>query len=99
MYDKSLDERLIKVAKELHAILSDCVSSNSLATDEQIEEVLKLKREITMVGALVECGYILSVESGEVETVVTIYKVKENLSPEDRKIYDEWFTKVNGLKI
>ena len=99
MDDESFNERLAQLAKELHAILSDCVSSDSLATKEQAEEVLRLKREITALGVLIEYGYEISIESGQIETIVTIYKVKENLTPEDQKIYDDWFMKINGIKI
>ena len=95
----SSDERLARLAKELQKVLSDCVSGNSVATDEQVEKTLKLKREITMMGVLVKCEYILDVKNERVSAVMTLYKVKENLSPEDRKIYDDWFMEINGLKI
>lgn len=95
----SSDERLLQLANELQKVLSDYMSGYSIATDEQIKKVLELKREITTMGVLAQCQYNMNAESGEVETVVTLYKVKENLSPEDQKIYDDWFVKVNELKI
>ncbi|OGD24716.1 hypothetical protein A2819_01200 [Candidatus Azambacteria bacterium RIFCSPHIGHO2_01_FULL_40_24] len=95
----SSDEYLIQLANELQKVLSDCVMGYSIATDEPIERALRLKREITMMGALTKCQYILNVESGQIDTIVTIYKVKENLSSEDQKIYDDWFVKINGVKI
>jgi len=95
----SSDERLLQLAKELHAILNDCVAGCSVATEEQVKEVRELKREIAMMGVLVEWKYVLIPESGQVDTIVTLYKVKENLSPEYQKIYDDWFMEINGLKI
>lgn len=85
----SSDERLTQLANELQKVLNDCVTGFSVSTDAQIERALRLKREITMMGAIAECQYISNLESGQIDTIITIYKVKENLSPEDQKIYDE----------
>lgn len=95
----SSDERLIQLANELQKVLNDRVTGFSVSTDAQIERSFRLKREITMMGAVAECQYILNVLNGQIDTIITIYKVKENLSPEDQKIYDDWFTKVNGITI
>lgn len=93
----SSDERLIWLANELQKVLNDCVNDFSVSTDAQMERAFRLKREIIMMGAIWECQYL--VEDGQIDAIVTIYKVKENLSPENQKIYDEWFSKVNGIKI
>lgn len=100
MNDQSLEENVIKLAKELKQLLQENLLKNPDVAGPAIIRARELRSTIQSFGFLVTTEYILNPSNLEtLEINVTLWKPKENMSLEEQKIYDEWFAKVNGLKV
>ena len=59
-----------------------------------IAEAKNIKRTINRYGYLVKWRTSLNRKTLALEVIVNAYPPKENMTPEEEKIYDEWFMKV-----
>lgn len=94
-------ERIKQQALQLQKLLQENILKDPELAKSGLEEAAKIRDEIQSMGFLVtwESGLQFD-DSGnpKCEVVVKVWKPKENLSPEDQKIYDEWFAKINKIK-
>jgi pantoate kinase len=96
--DKKSEERVRELALELQKVLRENLLKDPEEAQSFMEQAREIRREIGMMGYLVEWRAKLDPESLRLSVVVSVFKPKENLSPELQKIYDEWFTRTTGIR-
>lgn len=100
MESQSPEETAGKLAKELKKLLQENLLKNPVVTGPAMKQARKLRSTIQSFGFLVTTEYILDPDDlTTLEVNITLWKPKENMSPEEQKTYDVWFAKMNGLKI
>ena len=90
MADETIAERIRELALEMRDNLETNMLRDHRETDEAAERFLEIKREIESYGFFVTWSVSLAQDLESVSAVVNVYKPKENLSPEDQAIYDNW---------
>ena len=103
MADPEIEERIRNLARELREILQTCIAHPPHLVNTQMRKAGEIEREIESYGYPVKWEVTLDENNPEeINVVVTVWQVKENLSPEDQKIYDAWFLgrqKITGKDI
>ncbi|OGY63752.1 MAG: hypothetical protein A3I24_02255 [Candidatus Harrisonbacteria bacterium RIFCSPLOWO2_02_FULL_41_13b] len=100
MADQSQEEIVTKLAEELKQLLQENLLKDPKIAGPGIERARELRDTIQSFGFLVTTEYILNPEKLETLRVnVTLWKPNENMTPEEQKMYDKWFTEVNGIGI
>lgn len=95
---KEVKERMRRLAVELQKLLEENLPKDPSLTGEAMARVREIREEIQSMGLLATWKASLDPENPErVKVDVTLWTPKENMSPEDQKIYDEWFTRVNKI--
>lgn len=97
MTDKKIEAKLIALADELKHLIADNFllppkDSVHKRKDEIMAEVHQYGWEITWI-----IGLNLA-NLAKLEVEVLLLKPKDNMTPEEQKIYDEWFNRVNKPK-
>jgi len=98
---KEIQERVQQLALEMHVLLEKNVLLDPQLAEKGMERAAQIRQEIESYGFLVtwELGMTIEDDQTPVAKVnVTIWQVKENLSLEERALYDQWFTRSSGIR-
>ena len=91
MDDSEAENRASELAVELQRILDENLFKDPKTTDKEMERAREIREEIESLGFLVMWSASVTPENlKEPEESVTLYKVKDNLSPELQKMYNDW---------
>lgn len=96
---EEIKKRMRRLAVELKNLLEENLPKDPNLTDEATARARQIREEIQSMGLLATWKANLDPENPEkVKVDVTLWMPKENMTPEDQKIYDEWFARVNKIK-
>ena len=92
------DNEIKEKIKEIYAILEAWVLQDSVIAKPYLKKAYAIRDNLQAMGYLIQIKIGIGLdqsESGIMRPVVEIelWKLRENLSPEDAKIYDTWLTK------
>ena len=91
MAESEIENRVRLLADKLQEILSKNLLKNHEAPDNEMERAGAIRDQITALGFYVTWeANINPAYQTEIAVTVTVYKVRENLSPELQKIYNDW---------
>ncbi|KKU92106.1 MAG: hypothetical protein A2214_01935 [Candidatus Harrisonbacteria bacterium RIFOXYA1_FULL_48_8] len=92
-------ERVRGLANKLMELLENNVLEEPQAAAAAMEQARAIRREIESLGFLVSWRVQLRPLTDKKPYVeVTIWEPRKNLTPEQQRVYDEWFFRVNGIK-
>src|SRR3972149_496719 len=99
MLDEKLIERVQRMTNEYQRLLE----INFPKAPEDARDGMALAKiirdELESMGFLVTWEATITCDDPPtVDVNVTVWRVKDNLTPEEQNIYDEWYAKRNGLK-
>lgn len=93
-----IDERLRQLALEAKKLMEENFTKDPSETDGVIARLLEIRQEIRSYGFEMDWQVSFSASNPDkLEAVITILRPKANMTPEEQKIYDEWFRRVNDL--
>ena len=99
MVEPSGKERAKQLAAELQKILKENLLKDPSLTNVAMARARAIREEIQQMGIMVTWKASLdSRDPKKIEVIVTLWGPKENMTEEERKIYDEWFLRVNEIK-
>ncbi len=94
--DLDTEARIIELAYEIEKLISENFAKERNETVQR--RVKEIKEEIRSYGFEITWEATLnSKDLSKLDVNVQIWKPKKNLSPEDQKIYDDWFKNVNKI--
>lgn len=93
---ENVEETIIALMEEMRELLEKYSLLDHSIAGPKMERVSEIKKEINRYGWHVESKVsIADFQTLKAEVEVILYKPKGNLSPEDARLYDEWFLKAN----
>lgn len=96
--DNEIELRVIALAEEMKKLMEENFLKPSKENDLVHIRLKELADEIVSYGFYFEREMSIDVLNPEKLVVeIVLYKPKKNMSPEDKKRYDDWFRKMNGL--
>ena len=96
--NEELKMKAVRLGEELRMILEENLLKDPRLTDAPIKRVIEIRNEIQQMGFLVVWKAKLDSATLGVSVDATLYEPKRNLSPDEQKIYDEWFARVNKFQ-
>lgn len=93
-----MKERAKELAAELKEILEESLIKDPDLTDIPMARARAIREEIQQMGFVVSWEANLNTETLSLAVEITLWEPKKDMSPEEQKIYDEWFAKVNRIK-
>lgn len=96
--EQDVGARVESLANKIKALLETYALQNREIAGPYMDRAREMRREIESYGFLVDWEINPSTNLQAVTAHITLYKVKENLSSEDQKIYDNWLMKRSGIK-
>ena len=95
--NEEMTERAKRLAKELKRLLEKNLSIDPSLVDKTATRIRAIMGEIHQMGMIATWEVEMNTETLAIEADVTLWGPKKDMSPEEQKIYDEWFKKVNGM--
>ena len=98
--NEELKKKAEQLAVELKKLLQENLLKSASLAHDAMEKAAKIREEIQQMGFFVE--WEAKFDPGnltKIEVDVTLWKPKQNMPPEDQKIYDDWFTKTNKIEL
>lgn len=99
MAERDGKARAQTLANEMQRLLEENLARDpSTETSAAMARVREIRTELMRMGFLVTWTCNCDLRYFQTPSVeVTLWEPKPDLSPEDQKIYDEWFRKMNGI--
>lgn len=99
MIDAESGARTQALVNEMQRLLEQNLTRDpSPETSAAMARVREIRTELLRMGFLVTWTCNCDIRYFQTPSVeVTLWKPKPDLSPEDQKIYDEWFARMNGI--
>jgi isochorismate hydrolase len=96
MSDLDLEAHLVALADEMRKLIAENFAK---PPNEKVHKRLReIREEIHRHGWAVIWSAGINPETLALTAEVQLWKPKKDLSPEDQKIYDEWFSRMNNIK-
>lgn len=95
---EDIEGEIITLANRLQQLLEEHLLEDPEIAEPFIIEAKNIIRNINRYGYLVEWRASLNPETLALEVIVDVKRPKDNMTPEDAKIYDEWFMEVNKIE-
>lgn len=102
MNDAEIKRRVLRhsiaiLAQELKRILEENFGKDPKLVEKELERARSFRQAIESYGFLVIVTSVLNPETLKIEVLVEVLEPKQNMTPEERKIYNDWFAKANNL--
>ncbi len=99
MANKEVQEHVRTLANTLVALLKDNLLKEPKLAAVAMAQVQVILREIESFGFLVTWrAQFNPLKDKKPRVDVTIWEPKPNMTPEQQRLYDEWFFRVSGIK-
>ena len=99
MVEPNGKERVKQLGAELQKILEENLLKDPSLADKAMARARAIREEIQQMGIMVTWKASLDSRNPEkLEVIVTLWGPKENMTEEEKRIYDEWFAKVNKIE-
>ena len=92
-----IELHLVSLAEELQKILRENLIRDPSQTDAAMARPRAIREEIESYGWTISWDVKIDLQNPEdIKVRIVLWKPKPNLSPEDQKLYDDWFTGRNN---
>ncbi|OGY62323.1 MAG: hypothetical protein A2745_03330 [Candidatus Harrisonbacteria bacterium RIFCSPHIGHO2_01_FULL_44_13] len=92
-----IELHLVSLAEELQKILRENLIRDPSQTDAAMARARAIREEIESYGWTISWDVKIDLQNPEdIKVRIVLWKPKPNLSPEDQKLYDDWFTGRNN---
>lgn len=97
--DKATLRHVECLADELREILKKCLWQEPAKITNEMARAGAIRTELEKMGLPVTWSAEINPDNPtEIKVSVTVWKPKKNFTPEQQKIYDDWFAQVNGIQ-
>ena len=93
-----LGQKVLSLAHELQTIVEENFLKDPQLTDKAIMRAREIRDEIQGFGLAITFTAKLNLRNLKFEAKVEIWQPKDDMTVEQAALYDEWFTRVNGLE-
>ncbi len=97
--DSEIEDRIFTLAEEMKKLMEENFLKPREVNEGVHARLKELADEIVSYGFYFERTFVIDpLKPGKLIVEIAIYKPKANLGPEEKKFYDDWFLRRNGLK-
>lgn len=87
------DDEVLGKAETIKNLLQEALPQDPQSAAKKIDMARSLKRELEKMGFLVRWKATLNPQTLACLVEVKVFKPKENMTPEEGRLYDEWLLK------
>lgn len=92
-------EQIIEMARELKELLENHLLENPEKAAPFIDRARQIRQDIESWGLMIGWKTFLNPETLELSIEIDILEPKDNMTPDEQKLYDEWFLKKAGVRL
>ena len=96
--EREIKRKVIQLARELKKVLEENLPKDPKLAKEGMARAGEICQELNSMGIHVEWESSIDITTGKISVVVDLRSPKANMTEEEKKMYDRWFQKVNGIK-